>query len=338
MRANLYRAPILCATLPMTTFKQTIERLSGWIGVERQSTTHGEKLISAAGAFVGIAAVWWICRLWLDEAAAPLLIASMGASAVLLFAVPHGILSQPWPLVGGHLLSALVGVACQQLWPAEPWTAPLAVAAAILAMYYLRCIHPPGGATALTAVIGGETVQRLGFDFVLFPVAVNLVGMLGVAVLFNYPFPWRRYPGVLARRRAPAPVSPAHHPSPLTHEDFSAALKEMNSLIDVSPEDLAEVFERATQHAQRTALHPPRVIAGGYYSNGLLGQRWSVRQVIDAADASQGDTPLVIYKIVAGHDASQTGICSQAEFGLWARFEVALKDGHWLRVAAAEAA
>jgi len=124
----------------------------------------------------------------------------MGASAVLLFAVPHGPLSQPWPVLGGHFVSALVGVACTKAIAQPMLAAPVAVGLAIGSMHYLRCIHPPGGATALSAVVGGEPVHQLGFHFVLTPVLWNAAVILLVALLFNYPFTWRRYPLALARR------------------------------------------------------------------------------------------------------------------------------------------
>ena len=132
------------------------------------------------------------------------LVASMGASAVLLFAVPHGPLSQPWAVLGGHLVSAVVGVACTKVIAQPMLAAPVAVGLAIGTMHYLRCIHPPGGATALSAVVGGETVHQLGFHYVLTPVLLNATIILLVALLFNYPFPWRRYPLALAQRPAAA--------------------------------------------------------------------------------------------------------------------------------------
>lgn len=118
----------------------------------------------------------------------------MGASAVLLFAVPHGQLSQPWSVFGGHILSAIVGVTCARWIPNEMLAASTAVGAAIGVMYYLRCIHPPGGATALVAVIGGEGIHSLGYQFVITPILINVCVMLVVAVLYNYLFAWRRYP------------------------------------------------------------------------------------------------------------------------------------------------
>ncbi|HSJ49254.1 MAG TPA: HPP family protein [Gammaproteobacteria bacterium] len=174
------------------------------LGLQAHKTGHLEKLLAAVGGFIGILVVVLISRHYLGHEGAAWIAASMGASAVLVFAVPHGPLSQPWPLLGGHVLSAFVGVSCAWLIPDPMIAAASAVALAILAMQYLRCIHPPGGATALAAVVGGEGIQALGFLYVITPVLVNVLVLLLMGVLFNYPFPWRRYPTALARISKPA--------------------------------------------------------------------------------------------------------------------------------------
>lgn len=143
---------------------------------------------------VGIIGVAQVSQSQLGLVGSASIIASMGSSAVLLFAVPHGPLSQPWSVFGGHLVSAIVGVTCVKLIPASMLAAAIAVALAIGAMHYLRCIHPPGGATALGAVLGGDAVHQLGYQFVITPVMLNAITILLVALLFNAPFAWRRYP------------------------------------------------------------------------------------------------------------------------------------------------
>lgn len=169
------------------------------LGLQAHKTGHLEKLLAAVGGFFGILVVLLISRHYLGLEGAAWIAASMGASAVLVFAVPHGPLSQPWPLLGGHVLSAFVGVSCAWLIPDPMIAAASAVALAILVMQYLRCIHPPGGATALAAVVGGDGIQALGFQYVITPVLVNVLMLILIGVLFNYPFHWRRYPTALAR-------------------------------------------------------------------------------------------------------------------------------------------
>lgn len=159
---------------------------------------HLEKWISTVGGLIGLAGVLAISNAQLGLHGAASLVASMGASAVLLFAVPHGALSQPWPVFGGHLVSAVVGVACAKAIPDPVIAGPVAVGLAIGAMHYLRCIHPPGGATALSAVVGGPTVLQLGFQYVITPVLLNVTTLLLVAFVFNAPFAWRRYPARFA--------------------------------------------------------------------------------------------------------------------------------------------
>ena len=161
---------------------------------EIHPASHAEKLISAAGGFVGILLVLLVSSRVLDFHGAALVVASMGASAVLLFATPHSPLSQPWSLLGGHLISAAIGVTCAKVLPNSPYVWALAVALSIGAMHYLRCLHPPGGATALVAVMGGEQVRGMGYAFLVTPVLVNVMIILVVAVAANYPFRWRRYP------------------------------------------------------------------------------------------------------------------------------------------------
>jgi len=222
-----------------------MDRLRHLLGIEHGVISHGERWVSATGAFAGIFITAWISLQFVGPESAALVVASMGASAVLLFAVPHGQLSQPWAASAGHLLSAAVGVACARLVPEMLVAAALAVSLAVLLMHYARCIHPPGGATALIAVIGGPDIHALGFGFVLEPIALNAFTILLVAVLFNYPFAWRRYP--LALSSLPGEVLAV--PADLEEQDIEHALREIDSLIDVSESDLLHIYEIARHHA-----------------------------------------------------------------------------------------
>ncbi len=204
----------------MRTALAILYRFAG-VGADR--TGHAEKWLSVAGGLVGVMSVILISRTTLGLSESSGLIASMGASAVLLFAVPHGPLSQPWPVLGGHLVSAVIGVACVKALPDTLLSAALAVALAIGAMHYLRCIHPPGGATALSAVIGGEAVHQLGFQYVLTPVLLNAASIVLIALLFNYPFPWRRYPGCLAHAKQHAP--PPTPAVPIPQQEVADAIR-----------------------------------------------------------------------------------------------------------------
>lgn len=291
------------------------------LGVAPDATGHREKFIAAVGALIAIAATMAISLNVVGAQGAALLVASMGASAVLLFAVPHGALSQPWALVGGHLVSALLGVSCA-MFVSDPFIAgPLAVALAIFAMHHLRCIHPPGGATALAAVVGGAEVHALGYQFVLTPVLLNVGIMLLVAVAVNYPFPWRRYPAGL-KPASPRPAAPAK----LSQADYSYALREIGSYLDISEDDLARVYRLACKHATRTSDGEDAVAPGNYYSNGEYGDGLSVRKVMSL----DGDG--VSYRIVAGAGEGNEETASCAEFVSWQRYEVIPVDGVWHRI------
>jgi len=220
------------------------------IGLEITPNNHVEKFVSGLGGFVAIAAIVGITSWWVGHDAAMPVVASMGASAVLLFAVPHGQLSQPWPLVAGHLLSAIVGVTCARYISHPVVAAGAAVGLAVTLMYYARCIHPPGGATALVAVIGGPALRDLGYAYVLVPVAVNVAIILMCAIAFNCCFPWRRYPTGLS---GPRPARSLPH---LTNEDWAYALSQTESMVDISEEDLTKLHILALSHSSRRPTIP----------------------------------------------------------------------------------
>jgi len=169
----------------------------------------------------------------------------MGAATVLLFAVPHGPLSQPWPLFGGNLISALVGVLCAQFISDIYIAAAMAVAVAVILMYYLKCIHPPGGATALSAVVGGPAVSALGFQYIITPVLLNVIIIFSVAVLFNFPFKWRRYPASMIEAEQQVPEVM------FTHLAIEHAMHQLDTFVDVSEDDLQRIYYLAREYDQK---------------------------------------------------------------------------------------
>ncbi len=144
------------------------------------------------GGGIALFAILWVSSLFVGGQGAGLLVASMGASAVLLFSAPRAPLSQPWNLLAGQVSSAVVGVSCAQGLGTGWVSAAAAVAGAIVVMEMLDCTHPPGGATALSAVVGGPAVTDLGYQFVITPVAINSVLILSWALVFHRPK--RSYP------------------------------------------------------------------------------------------------------------------------------------------------
>ncbi len=154
-----------------------------------------EILWSWIGSFTGIALVAYISYGMIDGTGLTLIIGSFGASAVLLYGAVKSPLAQPRNLLGGHIFSAVIGVTCYQLLHPHLWVASsIAVATAIAFMHLTKTLHPPGGATALIAVIGGEGIHRLGYLYALIPAGAGAVIMLGVALVVNNIPGSRRYP------------------------------------------------------------------------------------------------------------------------------------------------
>ncbi len=154
-----------------------------------------EILWSWLGAFAGIAAVALVNYQWLAGSDLVMIVGSFGASAVLIYGAVKSPLAQPRNLMGGHIFSAIIGVACFHLFGAHLWlAAAMAVATAIAVMHATKTLHPPGGATALIAVIGGPKIHALGYLYVLVPVALGAAIMLAVALLINNIPKNRSYP------------------------------------------------------------------------------------------------------------------------------------------------
>lgn len=176
------------------------EYLKKWRGTTAGGPprVHSDEIFwSWVGAILGIGLLAWIGSHYFAPSNLPLLIGSFGASAVLVYGAPRSPLAQPRNLVGGHMISALIGVACWQLFHAWPGLAQaLAVATAIVLMHLTRTLHPPGGATALIATLGSAEIQRLGFWYVLMPATLGPLLLLLVALLVNNLSRTRRYPEV----------------------------------------------------------------------------------------------------------------------------------------------
>ena len=318
-------------------FKKCVGALRRFGGVGANSSGHLEKWVSGAGGLAGILGVILVSQSYLGLNGSAGLVASMGASAVLLFAVPHGPLSQPWAVFGGHMISAVIGVACTRLHIPPFATAALAVALAISAMYYLRCIHPPGGATALTAVAGGNAVHALGYHYVVTPVLLNVLIILSVAILFNLPFPWRRYPAVWSRnhRHPSTPASDVPTAEVISRDALSMAARAMDSTLTLSEDTLATVCSLALCKDESTAMTPADICVGRYYCNGSFGPDWEVRLVVGTADDTSigaRANAFLIYKVVGGRRRRQTGSTNCKAFADWARYEVCLNDNSWQRV------
>jgi CBS domain-containing membrane protein len=209
------------------------------------------RLRSSLGALAGIAITGLVTHLIVGRSSdLPLLVAPMGASAVLLFGVPASPLAQPWSLLGGNLISALVGVSCAA-WIGSPLAAAaLAVALSIGLMFTLRCVHPPSGAVALTAVLGGPAIQALGYRFVLLPVGLNSLLLLASAILYHK-LTRHQYP----HRAAAQPAASGASRAVFTREDLEAVLKARNEVLDIDVADLESVLGEVEARVYRRHMN-----------------------------------------------------------------------------------
>jgi len=154
-----------------------------------------EVIWSWIGSFLGIAAVGLVHFNMLTDSDMVMIIGSFGASAVLIYGAIKSPLAQPRNLIGGHVISAVIGVACFQFLGDQMWLASaVAVATAIAVMHLSKTLHPPGGASALIAVIGSDQIHALGYLYALIPAGSGAVIMLIVALVVNNIPKSRYYP------------------------------------------------------------------------------------------------------------------------------------------------
>ncbi|MFC5446235.1 HPP family protein [Rhizobium halophytocola] len=210
-----------------------------------------ERLRSGLGAGVGILLTGLLGSLSAAiDPSLPTLVAPMGASAVLLFAVPSSPLAQPWSIIGGNMLAAAVGMTAVMLIPNVYVAGAVAVGAAIYLMMLLRCLHPPSGAIALTAVLGGPGLHALGYGFVLWPVAGNSLCLLLAALAYNrlvgrtYPHRPRPVTPDQTAGTAASPVGRGFHA-----DDLDAVLKDYDRVLDIDRDDLETILRRTELHA-----------------------------------------------------------------------------------------
>ncbi len=207
-----------------------------------------ERWRAACGALIGVGVAGVLCRagagLW---DLTPWLMAPLGASAVLVFALPASPLAQPWSVLVGNTIASLVGVAAVNFIPDVALAGAVAVGVAILAMFATRSLHPPGGAAALLTVLVGANSPA----FALFPVAANSLALLVAGILYNR-LTGRDYPH---RQHAAAPTARSR----FTAADLDAALAHYNQVLPVSRGDLAELLEDAEAQAYRRQLSERQV-------------------------------------------------------------------------------
>lgn len=236
----------------MPRFSPT-ERLTSWLAALRPApltVDHRERWRAALGGFIGILFTGLLCRwaegTWLTGSALPWLVAPLGASAVLVFAVPGSPLAQPWSVVGGNTLSAVVGIGCANLIPDPALAGAVAVGLAIAVMFAGRCLHPPGGAMALLTSLGHVT----HFSFAAFPACIDSTMLVLAGMAYNQ-LTGKRYPHAQHVAAAPAPGEP---PPRFSAQDLDAVLRRHNEVLDVSRDDLESLLRETEAQSYKRLL------------------------------------------------------------------------------------
>jgi len=184
----------------------------------------------------------------------PILIASLGATTLLLFAAPLSPVSQPWAVLVGHVVSAIVGVLCFMFFQNSLVSLAAAVAFSILFMYLLNALHPPGSATAMGFILATPEVHLMGFEFVLSPVLSSTLLILVMAFILNNLIPGRHYPTNSYRSRISRSENWAVGKAVFEESDLDNALKEANIFVDISKTELNKIYQLAIKQANQRRL------------------------------------------------------------------------------------
>lgn len=213
-----------------------------------------EWLRAAVGALLGLFLAGWLTSLAYGPGIALHLLGPLAASAVLVFAVHSGPLAQPWPVLGSYALAGAVGLVMRQGFGAELWVAAVALGVSLVLMCLLRCLHPPGGGVAVSAVLADAGLTALG-DHLLEPVLLNALILVAVAVVYNR-MTGVRYPKGAAPRKEPHHT---HDPLPsqrvgISAEDLDQALEELGEFVDVTRDELERIILATEQHALQRSL------------------------------------------------------------------------------------
>jgi len=180
--------------MPIKNIKRSY-RTTKYILYKETLVDYKEHFWAFLGSFVGIGIIAYLQSQQLPDSDVVFLIGSFGASSVLVYGVIQSPLAQPRNLIGGHLVSAIIGVSVLKVFPDIIWiTAPLAVSLSIVMMQITKTLHPPGGATALIAVTGSSAIKEMGYWYVLSPVLSGALILFVVALIFNNMTSNRKYP------------------------------------------------------------------------------------------------------------------------------------------------
>ncbi len=234
--------------------KSIIDKILQFFLPDASTVSVREKLLSGFLALIAMLTVLSLSHLYFGLEHTPFLLASMGATSVLLFAAPYSPVSQPWAILGGHAISALIGVLCFQAFDQLIFAASFAVGISILFMYLFNCLHPPGGATALGFVIAGPEIHALGYEYLFSPVMSNIIVLFVLGLALNNLVPGRRYPVASERKPVDKSEAWAVGKSVFDQSDLDIALKEADIFLDISRSDLNKIYRLAVKHANERRL------------------------------------------------------------------------------------
>jgi CBS domain-containing membrane protein len=264
---------------------------------------------------------------WLRPETTWLMLASLGASSVLIFAASQAPMSQPWPVMGSHLIAAMVGVTVTMVLSDPIWMAATALFVTTILMFTLRCVHPPGAATSLIAVASAYAGHNIGYDFVLFPVLTNLVVLISFAVLFHAQHPQKRYPAYFSDSM-PHLEQETDRPN-LSHQAFIQSLQKMNGFVDINEEELRSFITLINNQQIQTIYKEYQV--GQCFSNGKVGNQWSVVEIQDLYYNVNQKLTHIHLKPRAGK-SPESLMMTPLQFKGWMAYPVEPKSSGWQRV------
>ncbi len=201
----------------------------------------------AVGALIGVALAAVFGLSMPDAYHWPWIVAPIGASAVLVFAVPASPFAQPWSVFGGNLLSALTGLIIGHAIAAPMVAAGLAVGLAIVVMTYARCLHPPGGACAIVGALAATTAPDGGWAGLLLPLLLNVIALIGAGWLYNN-LTGHAWPHVPVQ--AP-PMPQGTWAGTYEKADLDTVLEEWDEVLDVNRQDLDALFRAVERRVLR---------------------------------------------------------------------------------------
>ena len=226
-----------CSALPMN-----LRSYLNDLFLEPVQLSAREKCIGITACLIAILLTGFLTQTYAIEHA-PILVASMGASAVILFVLPSSPLAQPWPFVGGQMIPALIGILCAFYIADTALAAALSVGLAVAAMLSFRCLHPPGAATALAPILSNPHLSAADFNFLLQPMSINVLLMLTLSLIINKGVLHRNYP--TRPIKAQPGKSQDNSPGKLiatSQSDIEQAMQSIDHAIDISSSDLLQLL------------------------------------------------------------------------------------------------